>query len=192
MLLPRIELVGDERPTRLPQDPLLRQLVGFGIIADLHAGRQGVDVFDEVVVEEGNAAFDGMGHFGAVGEVGKQHIWEGRLIPDVLGGVEGVPFGGHEMPDADGDVLDHGDLGAEGAEAGGCPGSEEEVGEGHGVDEGGDGCRESGWHLGAVVAGPGCEALGCGGFTFLELVETFGVAEVVSRPRLVWFAQVVP
>ncbi len=183
MLLPRIKLVGDERPTGLPQDPLLRQLVGFGIIADLHAGRQRVDVFDKVVVEEGDAAFDRMGHFGAVGEVGKQQVWEGRLVPHILGGVEGVPFGGHEVPDADGDVLDHGDLGIEGPEAGVCPGSEEEVGKCHGVDEGGDRRRESRWHLGVVMAGPSCEALGCSGLVFLELVETFGFAEVVFRPR---------
>lgn len=191
MLLPRVKLLSDERTTGLPQDPLLRQLVGFGIIADLHAGRQGVDVFDEVVVEEGDTAFDGMGHFGAVGEVGEEQVREGGLVPDVLGGVEGVPLGGHEVPDANGDVLDHGDLWGKGAEVGGCPGGEEEVREGHGVDERGDGAGESRWNLGAVVAGPGCEVVGYCGLAIVELGKAFCLTEIVLWPCFVWFAQVV-
>ena len=85
MFLPGIQLLRDERPTRLPQHPLLRQRVRVGIVSDFQAWGQGVDVFDEVVVEEGDAAFDRMRHFGAVGEVGEEEIWEGGFVPDVLG-----------------------------------------------------------------------------------------------------------
>lgn len=85
-----------------------------------------------------------MGHFGAVGEVGEEHVWQSGLIPDVLGGVEGMPFRGHEVPDADGDVFDHRHLRGERAEVGGGPGGEEEMGEGHCVGEGGDGGGELG------------------------------------------------
>ena len=69
-----------------------------------------------------------------------------------------MPFLGHEVPGADVDVFDHGYLWGEGAEVGGCPWGEGEVGERHCESEGGDGGREVGRDGGAVVAGPCFEA----------------------------------
>lgn len=155
MFLPRVQLLADKRPARLPQDPLLRQLVRGWVIPDLHAWRERVDVFDEVVVEEGDAAFDGVGHFGAVGEVGEEEVWESGFVPEVLGRVEGVPFLGHFLAGEDGDGFDHGGLRGEGTEVGVGPGGEGKVGEGHCVGEGGDGGGEVGGDGGAVVACPG-------------------------------------
>lgn len=82
------------------------------------------------MIEEGDAAFDRMGHFCAVGEVCEEEVWEGGLVPEVLGGVEGVPFLGHERARTDGDVVDEGFLGGEGTVGSGGPGGEGEVGEG--------------------------------------------------------------
>lgn len=60
-----------------------------------------------------------------------------------------------------------------------CPRGDEEIGEGHGVGKGGDGSGELGGNFGAVVAGPGCEAFGCGRLAILELLEPFGLADAV-------------
>lgn len=110
MLLPRIQLVRNKRPTRLPQDPLLGQLSRFRVIADLHAGREGVDVFHEGMVEEGDTTFDGVRHLSPVGQIGEEHVGESGLVPDVQGGMQGMPLGADEAADTDIDVLDDGDL----------------------------------------------------------------------------------
>ncbi len=87
MFLPRIQLLRNKRPGRLSQNPFLRQQPRIRVISDLHTRRQPVHVFHQLVIEEWHATFNGMRHFGAVGEVGEEHVWESGLVPDVLGGV---------------------------------------------------------------------------------------------------------
>ena len=87
MFLPRVQLLRNKRPGRLSQNPFLRQFPRLWIISNLHTRWQSVHIFHKMVIEEGHAAFNGMRHFGAVGEVREEHVWESGLVPDVLGGV---------------------------------------------------------------------------------------------------------
>lgn len=74
MLFPLVELIGDERLAGLAENPLLHQCVTLRVVLDLEAWWDAVDIFHEVVIQEGCPAFDGMRHFSAVPDAGKQQV----------------------------------------------------------------------------------------------------------------------
>lgn len=190
MFLPRIQFVRDEGSARLTQDPFLRHGVGFGVVAYLHAGGQVVDVLHKVVVEKGDTAFDGVGHLGSVGEVGEEQVRESGFVPDVLGAVEGMPFGAHQVAHSFVNVLDYGDLWQEMAEAA-CPRSEGKGGECQRCSKGWDFGNKLLGNLCSIMARPGFELSLCGKVGFLQLLDPLGVIKFLVSPSSVWFAEVV-
>ena len=97
-----------------------------------------------MVVEEGRAAFDAMGHFAAVAEVGEDQVVQVGFGEGVEGGVEGLPLRGHLVEDWRGDGFHVGVLrgrvfGGVRWEEGGMDG---EGGEGAGHESWGEGGAE--------------------------------------------------
>lgn len=105
VLDPFIELLRNERLHGFTKNIFCGEIVALlelvlGIIPAAYSvafpfhpqtGRDGIDVFREVMVEERRAAFDGVRHFAAVAETGQEHVLEIRFAPDVLGRVCCVP-----------------------------------------------------------------------------------------------------
>ena len=106
-----VELVCDEGPGRLSQNPLLYNcaflhglnicISVFSIIVSadpphLHARRQSIDIFGEFVVKEWRPRFYTVGHFRAVAQTAEEYVCQMSLCPDVLGAVQGVPFPGNQ------------------------------------------------------------------------------------------------
>ena len=80
VLLARVELVRDEGFGGFAEDPLVDEAGGLGGVApDFGAGREGVDVLGQVVVEERGAGLEGVRHFGAVAEAGQEVVGEVAL-----------------------------------------------------------------------------------------------------------------
>ena len=156
MFLTLVQLLGYERLRSFTQDPLFYEAVFFGVISDLHARRDVVDEVREGMIEEGRACFHTMGHLCAITEAGQEDVGQVAFGPDVLRGVERMPFVHDRVADAAIYVVGDGEARVADAVAR-CPRGEEGEGEGgHGCD-GGDLVELKTCDAGAAVVGVGAD-----------------------------------
>src|SRR5882757_6394640 len=84
MLLPAIDGIRDDVADCFPENILFRHAMDF-LIYRLRA-----DDFDDMVVEKGDAAFDGMPHLHAVAEHGQDVVGQHGLRPEIERDVYGI------------------------------------------------------------------------------------------------------
>src|ERR1700744_2403987 len=77
MLLPAVDGIRDDIANGFPEHILLRHAVDF--LTD----RQRADDFDNMVIEKGDAAFDGVRHLHAIAEHGEDVVRKQGLGPEI-------------------------------------------------------------------------------------------------------------